>query len=163
MFKNGKLHGLVLRLAAVLLILVMLSTSMVAGRYARYSTTVSASDSARVAKFSVVETGAFYKDNIAIAAIPGETCDNILTVQNDSEVAVNYKITVTTPAEKLPLSFKIRLQNDNVLYDIPYEGRMEPGTEYVYVLEANWAGSADAKYSGMIDLVQISVSATQID
>ena len=44
MADNRKLHVIVLRLAAVLTILVLLSGSLAAGRFARYTTTVTASD-----------------------------------------------------------------------------------------------------------------------
>ena len=51
MTENRKAHVIVLRVAAVLLILVMLSTSMVAGRYARYVSSADAEDKAHVAAF----------------------------------------------------------------------------------------------------------------
>ena len=74
MTENRKAHVIVLRAAAVLLILVMLSTSMVAGRYARYTSSASGNDSARVAKFRVTESGDL-KTTFIVKISPGKSVD----------------------------------------------------------------------------------------
>jgi len=60
-----------LRLASVLLILVMLTTSIVGGTFAKYTTTGSVSDTARVAKWGVAinTSGSLYSNAYAAAAV----------------------------------------------------------------------------------------------
>jgi len=62
-----------LRLASVLLILVMLTTSIIGGTFAKYTTTGSVSDTARVAKWGVVinTSGALYSNAYAAKADDG--------------------------------------------------------------------------------------------
>lgn len=72
--------------ALVLLFLTMVSIHMTSGLYARYTSTSTASDSARVAKFDVDAT---------VAAVESNPDKAVLTVTNASEVAVQYSIHVT--------------------------------------------------------------------
>lgn len=83
MTHNRKPHMTVLRLAAVLLILVMLSTSMVCGRYARYTSSDAAEDSARIAAFvfHVNDTQNHYLD-ISDIRQPGDNKTYKFTVSN---------------------------------------------------------------------------------
>lgn len=164
MTENRKPHLIVLRLVAVLLILVTLSTSMVVGRYARYVTSASGSDSARVAKFEVNEEICDFptqKQHVGISIDPGSTENTDIIVENASEVAVRYYINVTNPYHNLPLSFQIKV--GEALYSLPFEADMAPGTDATYTLVTSWAGVADISYSGKVDLIEISLSATQID
>jgi len=70
MRKNRMLHVIVLRLAAVLLILVMFSASLLAGRYARYTSTISGSDSTKVPRFSVTEDSMLLTQDITFDVSP---------------------------------------------------------------------------------------------
>ena len=110
MNENRKPHVLVLRTAAVLLILVLLSSSMVAGRFARYTTSASGSDSARVAKFLVTQTGAL-TTAIKVEITPGQRISLEVEVKNDSEVAVEYAVTADNIEQNLPLEFTLT-END---------------------------------------------------
>ena len=71
--------------AAVLLFLTLLSIHLTSGLFARYTTTVTASDSARVAKFDVVGE---------ITPAENEEGKFLLKVTNNSDVAVQYRIDV---------------------------------------------------------------------
>lgn len=74
--------------AALLLCLVLLSSHMVGGIYAKYSTTVSGSDSAHVAKFQVEIQGSG-----TVSLVAGETYGVYqFDVVNHSEVAVHYTV-----------------------------------------------------------------------
>ena len=165
MFDNRKPHVIVLRLAAVLLILVTLSTSMIAGRYARYTTTASASDTARVAKFEVHESSDLLTDNVAIRIIPGSTAQNFVEITNNSEVAVCCTITAENPYKVFPLAFT--LYNVEVVGDttnlIPFDGNIAPGAEAKYAVVTSWTGTTDSSYSGKVDLIRISGTTTQSD
>lgn len=106
MTNNRKPHVIVLRLAAVLLILVMLSTSMVAGRYARYTSTAIASDSARVAKYEISVSAA---SNESIALSDGAPASYSFSVTSESEVSVEYDLTIILP-QSLPTGIDISLK-----------------------------------------------------
>ena len=88
--------SLMLKAAAVLLCLVMFSTHLMGGLYARYTATGTGKDSARVAAFNVDVSGA--PDDVKVT-----TADNngvyTLTIENDSEVAVAYSMKVTAPTD----------------------------------------------------------------
>lgn len=76
--------------ALVLLFLTMVSIHMTSGLYARYTSTSTASDSARVAKFDV---DANKQDDVTVICdIDGDNGDYVITVNNKSEVAIKYNI-----------------------------------------------------------------------
>ena len=156
MTDKRKPHVIVLRLAVVLLILVMLSSSLVAGRFARYTSTVTASDSVKVAKFEVTEESALLREKVAVSIIPGGVDETSIVVTNASEVSVAYTIEVDNPYQNFPLSFQIEGA-------MPFTAQMAPGQTATYTLVTTWEGAADISYSGKVDLLEITVSATQID
>ena len=85
---------IVTRMALLLLCLVMVSAYFTGGLLARYSSTAQSSDTARVAKFDVQLTG----DPSAAQITCGQNEDQgtyFLTVENASEVAVQYSISYT--------------------------------------------------------------------
>ena len=73
-------------IALILLLLVMVSLHMTSGLYARYISTGSGDDTARVAKFDVATT----VHNVNAKFVNKSAQDNIYTIEidNDSEVAV---------------------------------------------------------------------------
>ena len=81
--------NIMMRLAAVLFCLVMFSTYLMGGLYARYVTRSSGSDSARVAKFDVVGTG---DGNVTVRGESAEDGRYTITVTNHSEVDVSYDV-----------------------------------------------------------------------
>ena len=81
--------------AAVLLFLTLLSIHLTSGLFARYTTTVTAGDSARVAKFDVDVTADI--NDITVDCAQSDSGTFILTVTNNSEVAVNYVIKIKQP------------------------------------------------------------------
>lgn len=84
MFQENKHPLRMMRLAAVLLVLVLLSTSIVCGRYARYASSDTAVDSARIAAFVFdVNEENHYLDISAIQQ-PGDTQTYRFTVRNHS-------------------------------------------------------------------------------
>lgn len=91
--KQRDIHGFLFKTAAILLMLVLVSTSLVTGRYARYTTTAESSDSARVAKFEV--TGV-KKNDVSIECKTTDSGECVFSVNNESEVAISYTIGVST-------------------------------------------------------------------
>lgn len=158
MTDNRKPHVLVFRLAAVLLILVMLSSGMVAGRFARYITTSSGSDSARVARFSVTESG-ILKDTVSVKIVPGQKLPLSVQIQNDSEVAVSYSVSAENQYNNLPLTFTL-LDNTTPVG----EARLAPGETKNLALQIYWDESiTDDKYMGRVDLIRLTLQVNQLD
>lgn len=83
-----------MRIASVLLVLVLLSTSIISGTFAKYVTSGEVEDSARVAKFGVVVTGSgslfdktYYAATQNTPANGAEDTDNVtLTVEAEQNV-----------------------------------------------------------------------------
>ena len=164
MKENRKPHVFVLRLAAVLLILVALSSSMVAGRYARYTTSASGSDSARVARFEVTQTNedGLFTQNVSIHVAPGLTSRNTVSVTNSSEVAVNYRINVNNTYKNLPLKFEIEVGGET--HAVPFTGTVAPNSTATYTLLTTWNSTDNSiDYAGKVDLIQLALDAVQID
>lgn len=93
---KGRKHNIPMCMALVLLCLTMLTTHLTGGLYARYTTTATGSDGARVARFDVQCT----------VVEDGDTEGQFkVTVKNESEVTVSYKLQVEpeqgTPAMKV--------------------------------------------------------------
>lgn len=163
-----KLNFILMRTAAVLLMLVLVTSGMVSGRLARYVTTATYEDGARVAKFNIVETGSFATDVRADIA-PGVTRE-IIKVQNFSEVAVEFTITVKSLYDNIPLIFQI--EDGDTIHtssgpnqDLTFTGTIGAGQqEKAFELCINWPiDGTNINYCGRVDLIQITLDAVQID
>ena len=91
-------------LSAILFCLVLISTSMTSGLYARYTARGTGSDSARVIKFNnieVIETGDFTSDgegNNIFAVVPGINLNKTVTISfGGSEAATYVFVVAETP------------------------------------------------------------------
>lgn len=167
MEKKWNIHTVIPRLAAVLLMLVLVTTSMVTGRYARYTTASTGSDSARVAKF-VVSQSIRVKDEPVTQSLsmpspeikPGETVTYIVEVKMDTEMAVRNTITFENTYDNLPLVYQIAGSGGDT-----YTDDCQPGT-YTKTYEASVTWPLDqnnVQYIGMVDLLNITVTSEQID
>lgn len=162
-----------IRVAAVLLCLVLFSTCLVSGLFARYAIGAQSSDQARVAKFSIEGEGALSQPIEAIL-IPGKTEEVTLIIQNNSEVSVEYTITVTNVTNNLPLSFRMNEKDGTFLAEdkgITVTQRRIPGSHTdQYTLKIAWPEPADddarikdLERTGMVDYITVTVMAAQID
>lgn len=140
-------------LAGILFCLVLITTSMMGGLFARYTTTGTGSDSARVAKFAV--GGQMNTDQINVVYSLKEDGNNpsegtyVIKVTSDSEVAVSYDINVTFE-KALPNGISLALyqgtenkmleKKTDTLYK--YMGSFAPGVgnqaEYELRFLADW-------------------------
>lgn len=125
-----------MRVASVLLVAVLLSTCAISGTFAKYTSTASGSDSARVAKWdfkvsgTTVNSNTFTFDlfktvndtdgsaetdiNPADGSIiaPGTQGEFALVLKNDSEVTAQYAIDYTvTNTANIPVKFSVDGQN----------------------------------------------------
>ena len=148
----NKLSGIVMRVAAILICLVLFSAHLASGMFAKYATGVSADSSARAAKFhvEVKESSALTFDD------SGNGTYQFYVYNQDSEVAFQYDIIVRVKAadpsglfsasEVANACTDLRLNYKNSTYDGTYsEGsnsytfsvsdRLEPGMDSeVYTL-----------------------------
>lgn len=90
--------SIMMRIAAVLMCLVLLSLHLMSGLYAKYSSSGNSDDSARVAKFQVNVTGT--PNAVSIDSKANNNGTYTITVTNESEVAVSYEILPVTPTSK---------------------------------------------------------------
>lgn len=172
------LNTILLRSAAVLLLLVLISTSIVSGRYARYASAASSQDGARIAAyvFDLHDTSGQYID-ISDITKPGDSVTYSFTVTNKndtwvSEVSENYQITMELRGS-LPLSCQLSGNGETLTATGVYQ--VKSGTEYnfqastetahSYTLTVLWpAEQNDLKYAnaGLAELV-LYVRAEQVD
>lgn len=102
-------------LAGILLCLTMFSIYVASNLFARYQTTASAEDDARVAKFDVDVTGQTQNPVLAYAygTVMGNACT--ITVVNQSEVAVRYDVIVTLDAAAVGTTVQLDGGNGEVV------------------------------------------------
>ncbi len=166
--KNKIKMNIPIRIAALLLCLTLFSTYLVTGLFARYTTSAQGSDNARVAKFSIEGSGTLLQPIVA-DLIPGKTQSETLILENKSETAVEYTITVTNVYGNLPLEFTLTGGSANSTVHekgvSTITDQLLPGNhEDTYTLEINWpASTEDLDLIGMVDYVTVTVTAAQID
>lgn len=155
MKKNNRHPNWILHLAGILFCLTLFSMHLTSGLYARYSATSSSDDGARVARFNIEQTGTLTQ-LIELDVYPGFTYSYTLVLENNSEVAVAYTVTVERLTENLPLTVSL---ND-------YTGTMDANTaeEKTCTLSIAWdVRDNSATYSQDIDAIRVMVRAEQID
>ena len=163
-------HIFVMRLAAVLLSLVMLTTGLVSGRYARYATSETGSDSARVAKFTVTQSilqgETDLTQTIPMPEIkPGDTVVINIVLEYDTEVAVRSTVDVQSLYSNLPLTISVQEKGTLSSQSSNFSAEYRPGTfTKEYEAAITWVqGSNDVDYIGMVDLITITVTSEQVD
>jgi hypothetical protein len=164
--------NIMLRSAAAMLCLVLISGWAISGVLAKYVTGGSSGDSANVAAFSVTE-GAFETKSIDL--LPGSGTQNDkntfdITVTNNSEVAVKYTFTMELTGN-LPL--KIATANkEELTKGNDSDGNMTWSTNVAagenstnnYTFYPVWDSSKNSYiYSGGVESIQVTVSAEQED
>ncbi len=104
--------NITLRIAAVMLVLVLISASMISGMYARFTTTAYGEDSARVAKWDVdvTNTSTTMNFNESGTQIVAEKRDYTFTVTNNSEVSMEFFVKVSFD-KKAPAHITLKLDN----------------------------------------------------
>ena len=161
-------HIFVMRLAAVLLSLVMLTTGMVSGRYARYVTSATGSDSARVAKFTVTQQSITRGETEDLTQtipmpliLPGESHTVNIAIAHD---AVNNIIEVSS-TNNLPLQFSVSDRSSRQVLGNPASEYFAPGIHTKeYTVTISWPDTTNAQaYIGMVDLLTIKVTTQQVD
>lgn len=104
--KNKNKVNIPLLLAGILFCLTLISISLTSNLIAKYSTTASGSDSARVAKFDVGTTTNSQSDKIEL--VPGDSDSSgtyKFTIKNNSEVVVKNSVIVENVPENVQVKF----------------------------------------------------------
>lgn len=128
-------------LAGVMFCLVLITTSMMGGLFARYAATGTGRDSARVAGFNVDVTG---PDEVDIQyAVDQDTGTYQLEIVNNSEVAVSYDIEVDVAKADADFDIQVALQGNK--RDTQNGTRLDFGT--VGSLAPNSKGTCDLVFS----------------
>ena len=156
MQQQNRKTPLVFRVSLVLLCVLVISTRLMGGLYARYSTSATGSDSARVAKFSFTDNYDTQTRNVSAAIAPGSPLP--ITVENNGEVAIQYKISVINLTGNLPIVTSVAAPSETIYpgetktIDIVFWDTNETNPEYI-----------NPEYMGKMDLLQITVSVEQVD
>ncbi|MBR4289272.1 MAG: hypothetical protein IKT52_01375 [Oscillospiraceae bacterium] len=166
-----KLNLILMRTAAALLMLVLVTSGMVSGRFARYVTTAAYEDGARVAKFNIVEAKGEFLTQMRANIAPGTSVETI-SVQNYSEVAVEFTIKVESLYDNIPLYFQVwdksgskLAESGSVNGDLTFTGTIGAGRqEEEFQLCIHWpVDETNINYCGRVDLIQVTMDAVQID
>ncbi len=172
--RNAKLN-LLMYVVAVLFCATLFSMHFVGGLYARYTAKISGSDSARIAAFRITGEGTIFS-TLEANVSPNTTQSVTLQITNNSEVAVEYTVKVTNMTGNIPpLRFQLTSEDGTAAGTTEYANgvstnkvRRTPGTHTdKYHLSIVWEPSEnpddDLALIGMVDVITISVTATQVD
>ena len=148
-------------IASCLFCLTLFSFYLCGGLYARYTTSDSGEDAARVARFDVSEDGAYFSENLLIETVPGSV-EKEIVVTNNSEVAVAYTVTIKNTTKNIPYSFSVdgSVPMPNECTVTCY---LKPNSTESISIVAEWAEEGALKYMGMVDLITLTISAQQVD
>lgn len=160
-------------LVSILLCLTLLSLHFVTGLYAKYVSSDSVLENARVASFYLEAEGPLSR-HIQVDLIPGDHIQQTLKVVNSSDVTLHYTLTIINETENLPLEFIFKKDGESEPYEAVHgeylvEMVLEPGQQTdIYTLDISWPiiqGQHDANidYMGMLDYLSINIYAIQID
>lgn len=166
----GEIYSaVILRLAAVMLCLLLVTMHMMGGLYARYTTEASASDSARVAKFDV-QVSAAVTDVKLVSG--GESKTQTITITDNSEVKTQYIFTITqqaTDSKGLPLSFAMTKGSSSLTQTKPKANvwqftdirNVGDNAQQTYTLTITGNGMFGAG-DGLIDTIKLDITAEQV-
>jgi len=175
------LGTLLIRTAAVLFCLVMVTTYLTAGLYARYTASSESADTARVAKFDVKALGKILSPALTGEEEPLEWIvdstgngEYRITVTSASEVAVRYDVTVVLE-EELPGYLTLKLDEEALTkvdernHKKVAAGTLAPGgasVEHTLTFEMNWKeftkGASGMSHTEKLDFT-VKVYAVQVD
>ena len=164
MKKESHRSNWILYLAGVLLCLTLFSMHLTSGLYARYAASASGGDSARVAKFDIAQKGTL-SELLLLDVYPGFSAAYDIQLNNHSEVAVSYTVSVEQLTNNLPLelTWDGMVMSDNAAAS---SGTFEANTQDMekYTLNVSWPkGVNDDAYSYELDALRVVVRVAQVD
>jgi len=141
--------------AIAVLILVVITTNCTGGLFARYASYGDSSDSARVARFEINQSLKSSNVDLVAEMSPGDEKVVVITVTNNSEVAINYTIQATNITNNLPLSF------EPCSHDI--QAGENADVEFTIYWDATNDYNRSETFSGKLDLLRLTIYVQQID
>lgn len=148
-------------MAMILLCLTLITTHLTGGLYAKYSTNAQSDDSGRVALFSVTENYTSFSTTLELPLEPGNYTKDII-VENNSEVAISYTITLENETDNIPL--KLAVDNKEAVLDsCSSTHNMTQGATETRTIKVVWPAEGANDYIGRVDLIKITIVAEQID
>lgn len=176
MAKSNQKTPVVFRLGIILLCCMLFSTYLMGNLYARYTTTASGSDSARVAKFDVTNDITHSVDLELNFFDPDKLSTYLsVVVTSGSEVAVKYDVVVTMPVDKDFSWLEIKLGDtlptiSGNIYTFSQVGTFAPNSAdththtLTFSIKTESQGNPPAGLENMENCgVQITVHSEQID
>ena len=108
--------------ALVLLLLTMISIHLTSGLYARYTSTATGGDSARVAKFHVVSN---QPEFVTVDCKQSNAGKYAITIDNQSEVAIKYILYITMDQTVNATDLTVSMTDDGEPVDCSFEKEMK--------------------------------------
>lgn len=155
-------------LVVILIFLVILTSYLAIDINAKYITTASGYDQARVARFAIDvditndSTDSIINKTINYDFIPGSVINLDISIDGSvCEVATKYTISFETTAN-LPLTI---LFNESDVLTTPIVNTLEPfGSTLLENVQIKWPKTQNSYlYSGQVDLIKVLIKIEQID
>ena len=103
----------------------------------QYASAAQGSDAVAVARFEIRESGAALSENMEIFLAPGECVGKTILVENKSEVAVQYTVSLENVTENLALALSVR-DGDVISEGETYSGYLPAGASASYESLIAW-------------------------
>jgi len=148
---------LIFNIAVILLCGVLILSFSTSNIYAKYTSTITAHDSARVAKFSFEDDfESVSTEFVSIQSMkPGDKESFTIKVENKGEVTISYYVRIENLTKNLPIC------KDQELYK---SVELHPNTTQNLEFDVEWnSNDSSVEYMGKSDLLQITVVAEQVD
>jgi len=176
-----------MRLASILLVCVLLSTSVISGTFAKYTSTASGTDTAKVAKWdikldgaAIAQTFGFDLFETIVDTVDGNADEEVaanviapgtkgsfdIVLKNDSEVDAQYKIDFTSDNKNVPLTYTVKVDGTTTgtgLANVAF-ARIDMGETKTVTVEWVWAFDGDDTVDTGLGLnpVEPTVTATVV-
>lgn len=155
MKRNGR-TPIIFYVGVALLCALLVTSHMMGGLYARYTSGAEGASSARVAKFAFTDNWGTQTQSIPLsgaALIPGKEITVPVTVKNNGEVTIRYTVKVENLTENLPITVG-ELANETI----------EIGETESFDIKIEWPSDQNTTdYMGKMDILRVSVTVEQVD
>lgn len=156
MRQHNKKTPTVFYVGVMLLCAFLVTSHMMSGLYARYTSAASNDSSARVAKFEFSDNWQAQSQTLLIPyqdMYPGKKITVPIEIKNNGEVAIKCIVKVENLTGNLPIETK-EVYNQPV----PMNSRNK------FNIEIEWQKSENSlDYAGKVDLVRVTVTVEQVD
>ena len=166
---SNKNPPFVFKLALALMAFLMLTLHLTGGLYARYTTTASGSDSARVARFdfTIYADLATQFQNLSLNMAPGDQQMVQIQVHNKGEVALRCVVTAVNLTGNLPLQIEGATGDLQEGDEVVVSRDIGIGDDLTFDWKVVWPTddpkNKDVGYMGKMDMIRITVAVEQVD